>query len=251
LLQSLTATRAEYDVTQLTATLTTATPTGAAISKIRPVARPSVPSIGLDSANSAGRRALEACIADKFARQYGAKIEQFFPFLLSLNVVGQLGAAAGLRLARQSDLFLEQYLDVPVEQAVSKVFRTPVDRAQIVEIGNLASAAPGSAALLFGLLPAILHEAGIRWVVCTATPQVQAMLEKLKFPSQTICAADPEVLGNKKTDWGSYYSNCPDVIVGDVQLAVTCAATNRAVGALMHALAAPISRIATTLKLAG
>ena len=251
MLQSLTATRAEYGVTQLTATLTTATPTGTAISKIRPVARPSVPSIGLDSACSAGRGALEACIADKFARQYGAKIEQFLPFLLSLDVAGQLGAVAGLRLAGQSDLFLEQYLDVPVEQAVSKEFRTPVDRAQIVEIGNLASAAPGSAALLFSLLPAILHEAGIRWVVCTATPQVQAMLGKLQFPSQTICTADPDVLGDKQADWGSYYASRPDVIVGDVELAVKRAATNRSVSALMHALAAPISRIATALKSAG
>ena len=73
-----------------------------------------MPTIGLDPTNSAGRRALEACISDRFARQYGARIEQFLPFLLSLNVAGQLGAVAGLRLARQSELFLEQYLEVPV-----------------------------------------------------------------------------------------------------------------------------------------
>ena len=217
----------------------------------RPVARPSGSQIGLVPVGSAGRTALETCIAEKFARTYDARVEHFLPYLLSLKHSSGLGAVAGLNLAGQSPLFLEQYLDRPVEQTVAGVFRTPVDRAQIVEIGNLASAAQGSAALLFGLLPVLLHEAGIRWVVCTATPQIRSMLDRLDFQTHTICTADADVLGDRKDDWGSYYDCQPDVIVGDVERAVDRALTNKYVGRLALALAEPISDIAASLRTGG
>ncbi len=217
----------------------------------RPVALPGCPKIQLDPADSAGRTALEQCIAQRFARQYGARIDHFLPFLLSLRTSGQLGAVAGLRLARQSELFLEQYLAQPVEQAISRVFRTPVDRSQVVEVGNLVSIAPGTASMLFGILAVLLNEAGIRWVVCTATPQVKALLDKLQFPTQIICAADPQLLGNQGQDWGSYYASRPQVIVGDAQLAAANAAGNQSLNKLMANLEMPVRRIAATLRAAG
>jgi hypothetical protein len=215
------------------------------------VARPGALTIALDSPDSDGRAALEACIADTFARRYDARIGHFLPFLLSLNVSSQLGAVTGLRLAAQSPLFLEQYLDGAVEQAISRAFGTPVDRAQIVEVGNLASATPGSAALMFALLPIILHEAGIRWVACTATPQVQSMLDRLGFPSRKICTANADVLGDERANWGSYYDSRPDVIVGDVECAAARALGNKQIGGLARALATSISRIATSLRSGG
>jgi hypothetical protein len=235
----------QYDSTQTLAALAPV-----AQPRIFPVARPCSPDISLEPADSAGRSKLEACIADRFNRQYGARIEEFLPFLLSLNVADRLGAVIGLRLAATSPLFLEQYIDTPVEQAVSKVFGTPVDRAQIVEIGNLASAAPGSAALMFGLLPAILREAGIRWVVCTATPQVRVMLKKVDFATRTICVADPKFLGDKQADWGTYYASCPHVIVGDVQRAAERADMNPDIAALLRNLDGSIRPLAAKLGMA-
>ncbi|MEJ2129533.1 MAG: thermostable hemolysin [Woeseiaceae bacterium] len=195
---------------------------------------PGLPALELlgPDADASIRGDIENRIAATFANRYGAKIDHFLPYLLRLSAS-------------------EQYLDVPIEQAVSREFRTPVDRAQIVEIGNLASLVQGSATLLFALLPAILRAAGMRWVVCTATPQVLAMLGKLQFPVRTICTADPDLLGDDKDNWGSYYSNRPRVIVGDVQTAVRQASKSRATFALRQALGAPIHQIAATLRSAG
>jgi hypothetical protein len=236
-------------VTQLTATLTGMPRFAAAAPQPLPLARPGrTPTISLEAADSPSRADLEACIAETFARHYDARIEHFLPFLLSLQLSSEPGAVAGLRPAAHSPLFLEQYLEGPVEQAVAGAFGTPVERAGIIEVGNLASVTPGSAALLFGLLPILLHEAGIRWVVCTATPQVQSMLDRLDFSTRRICAADAEVLGDSKADWGSYYDSRPEVIAGDVEGAIACALRKRSVARLALALAEPISRIAAGLR---
>jgi hypothetical protein len=80
---------------------------------------------------------------------------------------------------------------------------------------------------------------------------VLAMLGKLQFPVRTICTADPDLLGDDKDNWGSYYSNRPRVIVGDVQTAVRQASKSRATFALRQALGAPIHQIAATLRSAG
>lgn len=187
----------------------------------RPVRRPHLhaarPALRLAGEGAAGRADLERAVANEFSRQYGARIEHFLPLLLSLDLTGVPGAIAGLRCAGNSRLFLEQYLDVPVEQAVSRCFRQPVDRCQVIEIGNLVSTAPGAGSMLFTALPLLLELAGIRWVACTATPQVRAMLTKLGFPIRTICEAQPEVLGADADTWGSYYDARPTVIAGDVR----------------------------------
>jgi hypothetical protein len=238
-------------VNQLTANGTLNASRNGMLARILTVASPEHPTLRLASANSPDRVALERRIAGKFAHQFGARVEQFLPYLVSLTVAGELGAVAGLRPARNTDLFLEQYLGSPVEQAISQALLTPVDRAQVVEIGNLASVAPGAASLLFGVLPTLLAEAGLRWVVCTATPQVRAMLDTLGFPTRTICAADPSVLGDKQRDWGSYYDNCPMVIVGDTHSAAATAECDDVLQELLPQLRAPIGQIATTLRAAG
>lgn len=198
-----------------------------------------------------GREALEARIAGKFAQQYGAHIRHFLPYLLDLSVAGEPGAIAGLRPARQGALFLEQYLDGPVEQAVSRAYSTPVDRDQVVEIGNLVSFMPGAASLLFGLLPTLLARAGFRWMVCTATPQVRSMLRKLGFTTHTVCDADPGVLGERQHDWGSYYDNRPQVIAGDVLDALNRSAVAEPMRRLIAQRGTLIDHAVSALRAAG
>jgi hypothetical protein len=91
----------------------------------------------LTAAGESGRAAVEAYIAQKFAETYGARIQSFLPQLLSLHNNGALGAALGLRRAGSGALFLEQYLDRPVQQLLAEAAGQPVARADIVEIGNL------------------------------------------------------------------------------------------------------------------
>jgi len=205
-------------------------------------------SIALVSEQCAVRAELEAGISRKFEAEYSAHLHSFLPHLLSLRSGGELGAVVGIRAAAESPLFLEQYLDAPVEQAVARAYRTPIDRDQIVEIGNLAGNVPGLAYLLFAALAQVLSNAGYRWVVCTATPQVEAMLARLRFSSQTICAADPTRLSDGAADWGNYYASQPRVIVGDAESAATRVSANREMAALVQPFRDTILGMADRLR---
>jgi hypothetical protein len=208
-------------------------------------------SLALVSQRSSERLSAEQAITRKFERAYGAHLTHFLPNLLRLNVADELGAVAGIRTARKDSLFLEQYLDRPVEQAVAARFMTPVDRDQVVEVGNLAAIVPGHAYTLFAVLATVLSHAGYRWVACTATPQVAAMLERLNFSAQTICRADPALLDGGPDDWGTYYSSRPRVMAGDVQLAAEQAAANPKIARLIRRLHGPIMQMASSLRSAG
>lgn len=205
-------------------------------------------SLNLVRERDSERSALEAGIADKFSHAYDAELTEFLPNLLSLSAAGELGAVVGVREAALGELFLEQYLDTPVEQSVASVFKTPVDRSQIVEIGNLAAYVPGLAYTLFAVLATVLDHAGHRWVVCTATPQVAAMLAKMGFSTQAICEADPARLKNGSGSWGEYYASRPTVIAGDISRAAAKVYENRDMAALILKYAEPIARMAADFR---
>lgn len=205
-------------------------------------------SLTLVPQQSTGRRELEQSIVQKFESAYGAHLTHFLPDLLKLGLYGELGAVAGIRTAHDDTLFLEQYLDQPVEQAVAGAFMTPVDRDGIVEIGNLAANIPGLAYSLFAVLATILGRAGFRWVVCTATPQVASMLSRMNFSTQTICRADPSLLETGASDWGEYYASRPRVIAGDVQLAAAQIAGNPEISRLVEQLHQPITQMVADLR---
>jgi hypothetical protein len=219
-----------------------------AVESVRAAASPRRLSVELDTADSAGRPQLESCIADKFAQQYGAKIQHFLPYLLSLNDSRRLNGVVGIRLAAESELFLERYLDDRIEQAVSRTVCKPVDRCQVVEIGNLAAAVPGTAPILFAALAVTLYRAGVHWVACTATPQVRAILDQLDFPTQTICRAEASALGEKALEWGAYYASCPQVLVGDTRVAAMVALGNPVMQSLIGGLVGPIDQAAAALR---
>ena len=194
------------------------------------------------------RHVLESTIARKFQTAYGAKLSHFLPYLVRLNVSGEVGAVAGIRPGSSGELFLEQYLDRPVEQAIAAKFHMPIDRTQVVEIGNLASNVPGLACALFASLACALSQSGFRWVAFTATPQVEAMLEKLGFASKAICQADPARLAGDSADWGNYYVSRPRVIVGDAHAAERCVIASPELSAALRNVQQPIAQLALALR---
>jgi len=205
-------------------------------------------SLALVQQRAPERLLAEQAITQKFERAFGAHLTHFLPDLLRLNVAHELGAVAGIRAANCNSLFLEQYLDRPVEQAIAGAFMMPVDRDQVVEVGNLAANVPGHACTLFAVLATVLSHAGYRWVACTATPQVAAMLKRLNFSAQTICSADPSRLDGGLENWGNYYSTRPQVIAGDVHLAAHQAATSPEFAAQIRQLHQPIMQAASSLR---
>jgi hypothetical protein len=159
------------------------------------------------------RERVEGYIADAFRREYDARIDHFLPVLLTLETNGVIDAALGIRCAERGELFVEHYLDQPLDAELAQ--RGLAHRA-VVEIGNLVATRKGSSQLLFMLLAELLHLLQRDTGVFTATPQVMQLLGKLGCELTTLCVADGRRLGAQLPQWGSYYATEPQVIAADV-----------------------------------
>lgn len=162
------------------------------------------------------RPQVERFIQAMFKRAYQARISHFLPYLLSMREEGRMVAALGIRPALQTDLFLETYLDKPVENVLAEKAGRPIDRSRLVEVGNLASGHGGGARALIITLTAYLKGAGYEWVVFTATPKVCNNFAKLGIELIPLARADGERLGSARGDWGSYYDQGPMVVAASV-----------------------------------
>lgn len=152
-------------------------------------------------------------IARVYRRAYGARLTSFMPRFLRVNGKdGDFRALVGMRLAAEEKLFLGVYLDEPIEQAIEARIGEPVDRACILEIGNLAESRPGDARLGIIAATMYLYTLGFRWVVFTAVPQLLNAFKRLGIEPIELVAADPKRLSEEqRAAWGSYYDERPMV----------------------------------------
>lgn len=165
-----------------------------------------------------GRAELEAFIAGAFKESYGAEISHFCEVLLGCrDERGNWIAALGYTLAAHGPVFLEQYLDEPIEAALGARIGHAVPRADIVEVGNLASTHPGAARALIVSATRVLHGMGLRWVAFTATVSLLNSFTRLRLQPQVLAQADPGRLADAGNCWGSYYENQPKVMFGDIR----------------------------------
>lgn len=166
------------------------------------------------------RARAEAFISDIFRRHYEAELSSFAPNLMLLEKEDRIAAVAGWRCAGTEKLFLENYLDVPIETAVSRLAGKPVDRRRIVEVGNLAAEVRGGSVEVILTLAAHLDRLGFEWVVFTATSELIGIFRRLGLPPLALAPADPERLGDAVRQWGSYYATHPVVVAGRIRLAL-------------------------------
>lgn len=174
----------------------------------------------LDAAASARQRA-EQFVHDVFASAYAASVSSFMPQLMTLhNAGGGLQAALGMRAAHQHRLFLETYLDAPIEAVLATAINSNVDelpRHRIMEIGNLAALHAGSTRSLIIALTAYLQGAGYDWVVFTAVPSLRNSFRKLGLRMFTLGIADKTRLSeSEQQTWGSYHDTAPIVVAVNV-----------------------------------
>jgi hypothetical protein len=164
-----------------------------------------------------GRDSLERFVAAAFERAHGARVQAFMPALLGLeDWSGTLRCALGLRGAGAEPLFLEQYLDRPIEEVIASRAGSPgaVARGSIVEVGNLAGRGCRAAVYLVAQLPRFLVQRGYSWVTFTATERVRDLLSAFDAPLLDLGPADPARLGGGAGDWGAYYRTQPRVMAG-------------------------------------
>jgi len=160
------------------------------------------------------RQEVEAFIAAVFKQVYGAQVSHFMPQLVALrDANGVLMAAFGLRNAAQERLFLEQYLDEPIEQLMSRQLGRNIRREEITCIGNLAVANPRNAGVLIAHVIQHSLSMNLPWGVATAHHSLQNGLIKGGVDLFPLAMASPARLSaEERAKWGSYYKHTPQIV---------------------------------------
>jgi hypothetical protein len=155
---------------------------------------------------------IEQFIRCAFLSAYSARIEEFMPHLAALYRGSEIMAACGLRYAAKEKLYLETYLDQPIERVLEAIAGLPENRDGIVEVGNLAIARPGAARHFIAHLTDYLADCGHSRVVFTAVPALRNNFARLRIPIDTLGPARPDRLQPEaRRAWGRYYDNAPQV----------------------------------------
>lgn len=162
----------------------------------------------------AQRATAEAFVQSIFIKAYGARLNSFYPLLMTMtDPDGGYAAVAGIRPAGGEALFSEYYLKAPVEQVLG------IDRMKVVEIGNLAPSSAGQARWLICTLTAFLTGAGFSHVVFTAVPRLYNAFRRMGLPLTKHADARQEQLpAGQADDWGTYYGCRPAVYSGDIRV---------------------------------
>jgi hypothetical protein len=160
------------------------------------------------------RAEIEGFISAVFKRAHDAEITNFMPNLVALrDQNGVLMAAFGWKKASDGPLFLEQYLDEPIESLISKTLHTTISREQITKIGNLAVANPRNAGILISHVIQHSLDMGIEWCVATAHHSLQNGLIKGGRDVYPLFHADKSRLSEQEqAKWGTYYKHMPQVV---------------------------------------
>lgn len=185
---------------------------------------PSPCRVNLSTPKDIHRKGLETFIQHVFCASYSANIGECMPVLMGLyDTVNTLQAALGLRFAGSDRLFLETYLNEPVDTLLATRLGRYGElygprRDVIVEVGNLAATQAGGTRWLIIALTALLQGAGFEWAVFTATRSLRNAFNRLGLYMHPLGAADPIRLTKNTSElWGSYYSHDPHVVAVNVQ----------------------------------
>lgn len=205
-----------------------------------------LPVADLVDASDSRRAEVQAYVQRKFLASYGAEIAHFLPTLLTLRCAGSLSGVAGIAAAgTHAPLFLEHYLDAPIEIELARLGLGDTGRAGIAEIGNLVATTGGASRVVFILLASMLHRVGLQWMVFTATGSLLANLQKLGFRLHTLRAADISRLpGSDNSQWGSYYEHAPMVVAGRLDCAVEIIANRKLFAGIQHLFDGQIDALA-------
>ncbi|QAZ40589.1 hypothetical protein C1M51_14785 [Methylibium sp. Pch-M] len=181
-----------------------------------------VPHFAWHGVGDPGRARVEEFIRRVYGERYGARVRQFAPVLVSLrdgaDPDAPVLAAAGYRVATQP-LFLEHYLDVPIEHALAVGAAQP-PRERIVEVGHLAAVRAGEGRRLILRLAQHLAGLQVEWVVSTLTEELRHLFTRMGVVPRALGPADPARLGDAAHDWGRYYEHHPVVLAGHLPLAM-------------------------------
>lgn len=163
------------------------------------------------------RAEVERFISQRFSESFGSRVESFMPRLFSLRSEdGAIHGAFGLRSANRR-LFLEQYLDTPIDKAIAARTGNKVERRVVVEVGHFSGTFPGAVRAMICLLTERLHHEGFEWVTFTGTTHLRNAFHRMGLSPIDMQAAEIERLPKEEhAVWGHYYEHAPRVLVGNI-----------------------------------
>jgi len=166
------------------------------------------------------RAETERFISECFTTAHDAHITNYMNQLIAItDADGVIKSAVGVRDAGMSQLFLEHYLDIPVEKAIADhtaKHQPQATRGQIVEVGNLASTDRTASRRLFEYLAAYLIQMDYRWVVFTGCHSLRQIFKRMHIELVSLGKADQFRLPRELGSWGRYYDNNPQVMAGPI-----------------------------------
>jgi hypothetical protein len=167
------------------------------------------------------RGEVEQYVATRYAHAFNASITEFMPTFMAIYQSGQLLSVCGYRVASQSQLFLEQYLQQPADIIMSTEFGESINRNKLIEFGQLASFSRGMSPLHFMLMTQHLVDLGFEWCIFTATDPLYVMMCRLGLHPHMLANADHEHIANAQSNWGTYYHKQPCVSAGNLRLGLS------------------------------
>jgi hypothetical protein len=154
-------------------------------------------------------------IRQRFFAVHGAVAPVSYNRFMSRMRAVDRGAALGYRRASEGRLFLETYLDEPIEQVLQQHLGMEIARTRVVEIGGLAA---NSSAALVGLWNSAVCELGDDTDIGVAVliRPLRLMFRRLGITVHELAPARVERLGTDGAQWGSYYEQDPLVCAGSL-----------------------------------
>lgn len=155
----------------------------------------------------------------EYRRHFDCDLQNAYPAYFCLLRGGRLLGVCGFR-GGDSALFLEQYLDAPVQQLISASFDCDLQRDHLVELGGFAVRRGALALPFMSLVAPALLAVGYHYAVATATMPVRRCVSQLGVPFKRLAAAKQERLHGDDRHWGNYYQMRPAVIAGPISDAI-------------------------------
>jgi hypothetical protein len=149
-----------------------------------------------------------------FHRHHRAAINPRYLNWQSINAPdGRPLAVLGYRGAGDGPLFLEAYLDRPIEHLLPERLGMAVERGRIVEIGCLAATPSAALIRLWHETAGILGE-DYAVAVATLTEPLRRSFARVGLPLVPITVASRARVAATAEVWGSYYHQAPWVCAG-------------------------------------
>ena len=157
------------------------------------------------------RSVVESEIQRLYRKRYGAVLETFAPVLVAeLTQAGTVECAAGFRFGHEP-LFLECYLDGPIEEILEHHLCSQFERSRIVEVCHLAGAGTGCSLRFVRNLIATLEATEVEAAIFTATRPLRHLLGRSGLSLVELGVATIHRVPRPET-WGSYFEHDPRIM---------------------------------------